>query len=150
MLASGLGWMGGGVIGYAKPRGAARLPPAKTSIARVPGNEQTSLDDERGSLWRERGVVRVQGHAWGTRLLLCGREECDTVASRPLPREALHALISRWVTSGARSYYSGGKPGSLLASTSNARIPSASASASGCERHWRGIYRAAKFKDVHP
>jgi len=52
------------VIGYAKPRGAARLPPAKTSIARVPGNEQTSLDDERGSLWRERGVVRVQGHAW--------------------------------------------------------------------------------------
>jgi hypothetical protein len=51
------------VIGYAKPRGAARLPPAKTSIARVPGNEQTSLDDERGSLWRERGALAIGPHA---------------------------------------------------------------------------------------
>jgi hypothetical protein len=66
----------------------------------------------------------------GNQIAIMRSRECDTVASRPLPREALHALISRWVTSGARSYYSGGKPGSLLASTSNARIPSASASAS--------------------
>jgi hypothetical protein len=38
VLASGLGWMGGGVIGYAKPCGAARLPPPQKSVpARVPG-----------------------------------------------------------------------------------------------------------------
>jgi len=29
VLASGPGWMGGGMIGYAKPSGAARLPPRK-------------------------------------------------------------------------------------------------------------------------